>query len=117
MGLRTVFLTALTLMVMATPAHAGTDIESHPYLLAVAAAEQCEGHRATMVEELRLARAISRDTGARVTAGDVHSALERRRYQPVTDACDNEREPLDLYRSVVSVMLKSPLLKMPETVG
>lgn len=117
MGLRTVFLIALTLMVMATPADAGTDIDSHPYFLAVAAAEQCEGHRATMVEELRLARAISRDTGTRVTADDVHGALERRRYQPVTDACEKEREALNLYRSVVSGMLKSPLPKVPETVG
>lgn len=119
MGGRIVFLMALTTLLLSVPALSQTEIESHPYFLAIVAAEHCEGQRATLLTELRLAQAISRDTGRRFSSQDVRAALNQQRHRADPGVCKlpQYEEALNLYRSVLNSMLQEPVLKAPEPVG
>jgi hypothetical protein len=120
MRLSTGYLIALTAVAgVLIPAQSRAGIESHPYFLALAAAEQCEGRRATILDELRLAQAITRESGERISPQDVRLALDGRRLRPDPTVCDQASyvEALNLYRIVVRPLLQEPILKAPETVG
>lgn len=119
MGLRTVFLIALSALILATPVYAASEVESHPYFLALVAAEQCEGHPASIIEELRLAQAMTRDTGKRFSSEDVRAALDQQRSRPHLIECKEPRyvDALTFYRTVLHPMLQGPILKQPEQIG
>lgn len=119
MGLRTIFLIVLTALILSTPVFAETELETHPYFQALVAAEKCDGRRATLIEELRLAQVLSRKTGRKISSEDVRAALDQRRADRTPLSCQSlqQQESLSLYKTTVHPLLQDPVLGRPASVG
>ncbi len=117
MGLRTIFLIVLATLILSTPVIAETKVESHPYFLALVAAEKCEGQRATLIEELRLAQVLSRETGKQISSEDIRAALDQRRAEPSGCQAQAHQEVLNLYKTTVHPLLQEPILRGPASLG
>ena len=85
-------------------------IDDNRLFKAAVAAERCLGHRATYLEEIRLAQAIRRDTDQPLTSLDVSSALEAERKQFAQQCGDEERRSLNVYREELQPRFRNPIV-------
>jgi hypothetical protein len=94
---------AATFTAPAAPATAAAVLADQPLFLAMVAAEQCLGHRTNIMDEIRLAEVLRRETGATVSSQAVSAALSTSRLATHAACADSGMQgSAQIFREVLA---------------